>query len=354
MPSMSTPDQASPVARAVRALAQGRLPGETLTYEAFGQIMEGEASAALMTALLTGLNVRGATADEVTGAVRALRAAMLPVRVADRARLIDTCGTGGGSVGTFNVSTAAALVAVGAGATVAKHGNRSYTSKCGSADVLEALGVEIMLDPERAGVLIERVGMAFLFAPAFHPAMRHMAPVRRELGVPTIMNVAGPLANPAGVTRQLLGVADRRVGPIVAEVLRRLGAEHALVVSAAAGMDEIAPAGATEAWEVRDGGVTELTIDPASLGEEVDDLAALVGGEPAENAARVERLLAEPGRDRAGRAAVVLNAGAACYVAGLAATLGEGIELASSALEEGRGAEALERLKREAGISTSE
>ncbi|NIM50304.1 MAG: anthranilate phosphoribosyltransferase [Gemmatimonadales bacterium] len=344
----------APVARALRSLADGRRLGESLTQEAFGQVMLGEATPAQVGALLLGLRVQVETADEITGAVKALRAAMVRVEVADRSRLVDTCGTGGGAITTFNISTAAALVAVGAGAVVAKHGNRSYTSQCGSADVLQALGIPIATDSAGVTRLLERAGMAFLFAPAFHPAMRHVAPVRRELAIATIMNVIGPLANPAGVSRQLLGVADPERAPVIAEALRRLGAEHALVVHGTIGMDEIAPTGSTAMWEVHGGQLRNYVIDPSSYDLRHDDIAALAGGEPAENAARVTRLLLDPGSDPAGRAAVALNAGAAVYVAGLGGSLQEGIEQALTALEEGRGASALERLKRESGVSTSE
>ncbi len=282
---------------ALARLASGERLGQDLAADAFGQLMRGEATPAQTGSLLTGLRVQGESADEVTGAVVALRDAMVRVEVAERKHLVDTCGTGGGTVSTFNISTVAALVAAGAGAKVAKHGNRSFTSKCGSADVLEALGVEISGDAARGALLIDKVGMAFLFAPAFHPAMRHVAPVRREIAIPTIMNLVGPLANPAGVRRQVVGVADAERGPLLAEVLRRLGAEHALIVHGTAGMDEIAPFGCTEVWEVKEGKVAEWTLDPSEHGFAVDDPASLAGGMPAENARRVENLLGEPDSD---------------------------------------------------------
>ena len=314
---------------------------------AMGQVMRGEAAPSQIGALLVGMGVQGETADEVTGTVRALRAAMVRVRVDDRRHLVDTCGTGGGAVTTFNISTAAAFVAVGAGARVAKHGNRSYSSKCGSADVLEALGIAIEVDADTAASLIERAGMAFLFAPTFHPAMRHVAPIRKELGITTIMNIVGPAANPAGVTRQVIGVADPKRAPVLAEVLARLGAEHALVVHGVAGLDEISPAGVTQYWEVRGSTIEEGELDPKRYGLAHQDLDALAGGVPAENAERIKRLLEEPGRDPAGRSAVTLNAGAAVYVAGLAPSLGDGMEAAAASLEEGRGLHAVERLRSE-------
>lgn len=193
--------------------------------------------------------------------------------------------------------------------------------------------------------------MVFLFAPAYHPAMRFVAPVRRELGVATIMNVIGPLANPAGVRRQVVGVADRRRGPILAEALKRLGAEHALVVHATVGMDEISPTGTTEVWEVRDGDVRTWTLDPSRYGIDPPDLAGLASGEPGANAARVARLLEDPGADVVGRATVLLNAAAGLYVAGLAKDLEEGLERGSAALESGAAAQALERLRRESSTS---
>lgn len=351
---MTQPEPESPLARAVKALSAGTDLDEQLTGDAFRQIMRGEGSPALVGALLIGLRVRGERPEQVAGAVRALREAMVRVPVADHTALIDTCGTGGGTIPTFNVSTAAALVAVGAGAVVAKHGNRSYTSRCGSADVLEALGVPITLDAAQATRLLQSVRMAFLFAPSFHPAMRHVGPIRRELGVATMMNIIGPLANPAGVRRQLIGVAAPELPPLLAEVLRRLGTEHALVVHAKAGMDEIAPCGETLAWEIRDGDVREFTIRPAEFGLEFDELALLAGDVPAANAERIERLLADPERDPGGRAVVALNAGAACYLAGLAPDLRAGIELALEALMAGKGAETLEHLRREsAAVRTS-
>ncbi len=332
----------NPIAHAIERLGRGERLGEELTARAFGQLMEGRASPVQTAALLVGLRVQGEAGEEVAGAVRAMRAAMVRVRPPGGPHLIDTCGTGGGSVPTFNLSTAAALVAVGAGATVAKHGNRSFTSKCGSADVLEAFGVEISIDAGRAASLLETTGMAFLFAPAFHPAMRHVMPVRKELGVPTIMNLVGPLSNPAGVDRQVVGVADARKAPLLADALRRLGARHALVVHGEVGMDEIAPSGRTAVWEVRDGTVETWFLEPSAYGLASDDLAALAGREPGDNAARIRRLFERPGADPAGRAAVLLNAAAAVYVAGIARDLADAVARVSDVLERGRAREVLE------------
>jgi anthranilate phosphoribosyltransferase len=335
---------AGPLERAILALAARESLGEALAADVFGVVMRGEASASQVGGLLMALRVKGETADELAGAARALRAAMVRVEV-EAPHLVDTAGTGGGAVPTFNISTGAALVAAGAGATVAKHGNRSYTSQCGSADVLEALGVSMGLDADGAARVLREAGVAFLFAPNFHPAMRHVASVRKELGVTTLMNLLGPLANPAGVRRQVIGVADAQRGPLVAQALARLGAEHALVVHGRVGMDEISPVGETQVWEVREGDVLEWTIDPSDHGLAVRDVSVLRGGEPGVNAERLERLL-EDGGDVDGRAAVLLNAGAALYVAGLARSYREGITRARAALESGAARDALARLRR--------
>lgn len=346
---MTNPFAENHVASAIERLAQGERLGEELTTRAFGQLMSGEATPVQISALLLGLRAQGESGEEVAGAVRAMRGAMVRVAPGNRAHLIDTCGTGGGAVPTFNLSTAAAVVAVAAGATVAKHGNRSFTSKCGSADVLEALGVELSIDPARATSLLDETGMVFLFAPAFHPAMRHVGAVRKELGVPTIMNLLGPLSNPAGVQRQVVGVADPHRGPLLAEALRRLGASHALVVHGEVGMDEIAPRGRTVVWEIRDGRVETWNLEPRTFRLDVDDLGTLIGGEPRQNADRIRRLFERPGADRAGRAAVLLNAAAGLYVSGIASDFADGVARAEEALDRGGAAEALERFVSAAG-----
>jgi anthranilate phosphoribosyltransferase len=339
-------DKRDALSRGIAALAEGKRLGEVLTAEAFGQLMRGEGTPVQAAALLTGLRVQGETADEVVGAVRAMRAEMLKVTVPDhRPQAIDTCGTGGGTIPTFNISTGAALVATAAGTTVAKHGNRSYTTKSGSADVLEALGVPITVDVATAERMLADVGMTFLFAPAFHPAMRHVIPVRRELGIATIMNVIGPLSNPAGVTRQVVGVADENRAPLLAEALCRLGAEHALVVHGRIGMDEISTAGTTAVWEVRDGAVRSWDIDPARYGLAEADTKKLAGGEPAANAERLLALFTKPDEDRAGMAAVLLNAGAALYVSGAAKDYAAGVKLAESVLRSGAPTTVVERLR---------
>lgn len=334
-----------PLKHALRRLADAGTLTSDETAAAFGVIMRGEATPALIGALLLALRARGETADEVAGAAQALREAMVPVPLeANGAPLVDTCGTGGGAVGTFNVSTAAAFVAAAAGARVAKHGNRSHTSKCGSADVLEALGIDIMLPPDQAAAQLDDAGMVFFFAPNYHPAMRHVGPTRKELGVPTIMNLVGPLANPAGVRRQVIGVSDVTRARLMAEALLRLGAEHALVVHGDIGMDEISPAGRTTVWEVHEGATRCWFLDPAEygLGWEVAD--ELAGAEPAVNARRIEKLLGGA-RDEAARRAVLLNAAAAIYVAGLAASYADAVTLAEQALATGRAADVLRRMR---------
>jgi len=344
IPATPTAAQPAPLQRALVALANRQSLSEQEASDVFGIVMRGEATPAQLGGLLLALRVKGETAEEVAGAARALRAAMIRVPAAG-AHLVDTCGTGGGAITTFNISTAAAFVAAGAGASVAKHGNRSFTSQCGSADVIEALGVRIALDATQAAHALQEACITFLFAPHFHPAMKHAAPVRRELGVPSLMNLLGPLANPAGVRRQVVGVADRERAPLMAEALARLGTEHALVVHGEVGMDEISPTGATAVWEVRGGVVTSWRLDPARYGLAIADVAALRGGKPGVNAERVEGLLRNEPGDSAGAAAVLLNAAAAIYVAGLARTYDDGLARAREALGSGSARRALERLR---------
>jgi anthranilate phosphoribosyltransferase len=335
--------QDAPLRHAIQLLSQGRSLTAEDAAAAFGVVMAGEATAVQTAALLMGLRAKGETAEEVAGAAQALRQAMVRLE-ASHDGMVDTCGTGGGLVGTLNISTAAAFIVAGAGVPVAKHGNRSYTSRSGSADVLEALGVDIGLPPARAALVLRETGLVFLFAPAYHPAMRHVGPVRKELGVATIMNLLGPLANPAGVRRQVIGVASEDRGPLVAAALARLGAAHALVVHAAVGMDEVSPSGLTKVWEIRDGGVTQWDVNPAALGLECDDLEDLAGGEPKDNARRVERLLDGRGAS-AERCAVLLNAAAALYVSGRGWTRAEAASQARASLESGAAMRALAALR---------
>ena len=307
--------------------------------------MSGEATVAQIAAILVGLRVKGETAEEVAGAAAALRGAMVHLPADHPEDLVDTCGTGGGAVGTFNISTAAALLAAGAGVRVAKHGNRSFTSQCGSADVLEALGVPIEVPVAVMERALREDGIVFMFAPLMHPAMRHVGPVRRELGIPTLMNIVGPLANPAGAGRQVVGVADSRRVPLIAGALQQLGTRRALVVHGEPGMDEISPLGPTQVIEIRDGRATEWTVDPSHFGFSAGRAEELAGGPPAENAAAVRAVLGGNAPPTA-IAAVLLNAAAAVFVSSdTTANFGEALDRTRSALETGAGLDALERLR---------
>jgi anthranilate phosphoribosyltransferase len=269
---------------------------------------------------------------------------MVPVTAKTPERLVDTAGTGGGSVTTFNISTAAALVVAGAGVPVAKHGNRSFTSKCGSADVFEALGVKIDLAPESMAEVLDEAGIVFMFAPLLHPAMKHVGPVRRALGITTIMNILGPLTNPAGAKRQVVGVADPGLLALVPDALRALGHVRALVVHGVVGVDEVSPAGVTRVSELADGEILEYEITPADVGLEDVRVEALAGGEPERNAAMIEAILS--GEQGPTRSAVVMNAAAALIAADAADSWERGARMAEASLDEGKAAEALERLRR--------
>jgi len=334
-----------PLRQAIRQLAMGGSLSEPQAREAFGIVMRGEATPAQIAALLVGLRVKGETADEVAGAADALRGAMVRLQADRPDLLVDTCGTGGGAVGTFNISTAAALLAAGLGVRIAKHGNRSFTSQCGSADVLEALGVPIEVSIEVMERALREAGIVFMFAPLMHPAMRHVGPVRSELAIPTVMNIVGPLANPASAGRQVVGVADAARVPLIAGALRSLGAVHALVVHGAPGMDEVSPLGATNVVEIRDGTTTQWSIDPAALGFASGRAEELAGGPPAENAAAVLAVLNNDAPATA-IAAVVLNAAAALYVSGAGPdNFSDALDLAREGLRKGAGVAALERLR---------
>jgi anthranilate phosphoribosyltransferase len=336
---------ASVLQKTLRTLAAGgTLTGDEASA-AFRAVMSGEGTPAQMAALLMGLRVRGETAAEVAGAARALREAMTRLETADPASLVDTCGTGGGAVGTFNISTAAAILAAGAGVRVAKHGNRSFTSKSGSADVLEALGVPIDVPVPRMARVLDEAGLVFMFAPTMHPAMRHVGPVRREMAIPTVMNLVGPLANPAGAGRQVIGVADLGRLELIAGALHDLGTTHSLVVHGAPGMDEISPLGPTQVIELRGAEVKRWTLDPATHGIGAVDAGDLAGGEPAQNALVIERVLMKQGAPGA-EAAVLLNAAAAILVSGKCGTFAEGMTIARATLKDGKGWDALGRLRR--------
>jgi anthranilate phosphoribosyltransferase len=314
------------------------------------QILAGEASDADLTALLLALNERGETAEEIAGFATAMREAAksLPLTAEEQAEIVDTCGTGGDASGSFNISTAAALVAAAAGAKVAKHGNRAITSKCGSADVLEALGVPVQLAPEAAASALREQGFCFLLAPAHHPAMKAVMPVRRAMGVRTVFNVLGPLLNPAGARRQVMGVYSQRLVPLVAEALTLLGADHAMVVHGDGGLDELALSGTSDVAEVRcdEGGfhIAQRSVLPEQFGLKRAPLSTLAGGDAAANAAILTAIFA--GETGPRRDVVLLNAAAVLVVAALAKDIGEGVELAAHAIDSRAVARLVEQLRR--------
>jgi anthranilate phosphoribosyltransferase len=311
-------------------------------HAAMGAVMDGEATAAQLAAFLVALRMRGETVEELAGFAAAMRERV--VRVEAPAGTVDTCGTGGDRSGTFNISTAAALVVAATGVPVAKHGNRAITSASGSADVLEALGVRTDHDAASAGASLRSIRFAFLFAPGFHPAMKHAGPTRREIGVRTAFNLVGPLTNPAGARRQVVGVADPAVAPRLAEVLRVLGAERAFVVHGA-GVDELPLDGSGVLYDVTPDGVRRLEVDAAELGLAGASTAALAGGSPDTNAALIDAVLhgeLGPRRD-----VVLLNAAAGLVAAGVATDLRDGIGEAAATIDDGAAAALLDRLRSE-------
>ncbi|HUH06863.1 MAG TPA: anthranilate phosphoribosyltransferase [Egibacteraceae bacterium] len=302
-------------------------------------IMRGEATPVHMAAFLVGLRTKGETAAEVAALARTMREFSLKVAVDGVA--VDTCGTGGDRSGTFNVSTLAAVVAAGAGAVVAKHGNRAASGRCGSADLLEAWGVAIDLPPEGVQACIAEVGIGFCFAQRFHPAMRHVMPTRRELGVPTVFNFLGPLTNPAGALHQTVGVSDPAMAPVMAGVLARLGAVHALVFHGADGLDELTTTGPSRVWEVRDGQIDEWTFDPGDYGLPRATIDELKGGEIEDNRRIADAVLA--GESGAPRDIVVLSAAAALIAGDLAASWEDALGAAERSLDSGAAADVLKR-----------
>ena len=330
----------------VRAALAAIVDGGTLSLDeahaAMGAVMDGEATPAQLAAMLMGLRMRGETVDELAGFATAMRERVLRVDAPDGA--IDVVGTGGDGSGTFNISTTAALVAAAAGVPVAKHGNRAITSRAGSADVLDALGVRIDHDATSAGRALREIGFAFLFALNFHPAMRHAGPTRREIGVRTAFNLLGPLTNPAGTTRQLLGVADPALAERIAQVVLRLGTDRTFVIHGD-GVDELPLDGSGVAWIVTEGTVQRHPIDAAALGFKRAATTKLAGGTPEENARMTESVLhGEPG---VRRDVVLLNAAAALLVAGVVGQMEEGIDRAALTIDAGLGAELLGKLRAE-------
>jgi anthranilate phosphoribosyltransferase len=331
-----------------KALLNSVLAGKDLSsseMEAFiGAVMDGGIDDVVMAAMLVALRAKGETGPEVAAAARAMRERSIPVNVSDPQLSVDTCGTGGDGAETMNISTAAALLAAAAGAPVAKHGNRSVSSRCGSADVLEAAGVRLDQRPEDMAVLHDEVGIAFLFAPRLHPAMAAVMPVRRTLGVRTVFNLLGPLTNPAGVERQVVGVWGREVQALMASALAELGARRALVVHSDDGLDEISVSAPTTVIEVRDGEIVgEWRVDPNGLGIAAGDPGSLRGGDAPENLRRMRAVLSGEERSAAAEA-VALNASAALMVAGLAGDLRQGLDRSREVLRSGAALERLEDL----------
>ncbi len=326
--------------------------------EAVGVIMEGQATSAQIGAFLTALRLKGESEEEIAGAAKALRDRCVRLPGLDDASaggfsandLIDTCGTGGDGAGTVNVSTLAAIVAAGAGARVAKHGNRSVSSLCGSADLLTALGVRIDVSPDIAVRCLKETGFAFLFAPLYHPAMKSVASVRQEMGIRTLFNLIGPLCNPAGVKRQIMGVYSENLVELMAGVLDKLGCERAMVVASQDGLDEISVCAPTMiAHLYRDGTIDVKTLDPDDLGVKTHQLDSLKGGEPEHNAALSLELL--KGGHGAVRDAVIVNTAAALVVSGKASDIDEGMKMAGESIDSGKALNVLEAVK---GITTAE
>ena len=319
----------------IREAIDAVVSGQSLTMDqaaaVMRQIMQGEATPAQLGSFLTALRLKGESTEEIAGMATVMREFALKVRV--DGLLVDSVGTGGDGSNTFNISTAAALVASGAGVRIAKHGNRAASGTCGTADVLEALGVRIELPPEGVERCINEGGIGFMFAQAFHPSMRHAGPVRREIGIRTVFNILGPLTNPAAAQRQLIGVAFPQLGEKMAEVMRLLGSERTLVVHGAGGLDEIALEGDTSVWELRDGQVNSWTLSPDNVGLGRWSVEDLRGGDPEANAAAMRRLLdgeAGPFRD-----AVLLNTAGVLLAAGTAASIPDGIQAAARSIDSG-------------------
>jgi len=328
------------VTRAIDAVASGNHLTADHASAVLSEIMEGRSSEIQTGAFLIALRTKGETVSELVGLARTMRSLATPVE-ARRDDLVDTAGTGGGP-STFNVSTTAAIVAAGAGCAVAKHGNRSNTSKSGSADLLEALGVDIEIETAMVGRSIDEIGFGFMFAPRHHQAMAHVVPVRKELAVRTIFNFLGPLTNPAAASRQVIGVADRRYQETIAEALVGLGIERALVVAGDDGLDEISISGPSRMIEVIDRGTREVIVSPAEYGFDTAELTEVIGGTPEENAEATRAVL--EGERSPRRDLVLLNAAAAIYVGGKAVDFGAGVEAARESIDSGAAAGVLSRL----------
>ena len=320
------------------------IDSQELSVKDFMQsLMSGVLSDDIIESYVLALNEKGVTAENIFDAATVMRQFSKQVDIQNKTNLVDTCGTGGDGIQTFNVSTLSAIVAASAGVKVAKHGGRSVSSKCGSADVLEALGVNVNLTPEKVASLVNDIGIAFMFAPNFHPAMRYAAPVRKKLGVRTIFNVLGPLANPASATHQILGVYEASLTEIMAEVLSKLGSEHVMVVHGEDGMDEISISSPTRVTELKNKAITTYMIKPTDLGFDMANLETIqVENVDASKAMMLDVLNGNKGPHRD---ITLLNAGAAIYVSGLTSTLKEGIEKAASVIDQGLSLKKLEALK---------
>lgn len=323
-----------------QTLSKGERPCEAAFEAALTAILNGHADDAQVSALLLGLEMIGLTAQEIRIGTQIMRANMIPVHM--EADVIDIVGTGGTGLHTLSISTASALVCAGAGAKVAKHGNRAASSLTGTADTLSELGVNLAVTPEKAAECVDSAGLGFLFAPNHHPAMRHIGPARKALGIRTLFNMLGPLCNPAGAKRQLIGVCDNAWRRPMADALCSLGSTHVWVVHGADGLDEISISGPTYISEVKDGRVNDFTIAPQSYGIDVSPLSALRGGHPAENAAALTALL--KGEHSAYRDIVLLNSGAALMIAGLCDDIPSGIDMAQSSIDTNNARQALETL----------
>lgn len=326
----------------LNALLAGQNLAPQAMLDVMRQVMSGELTPVQISAFLIALRVKGETVDEIAAAAQVMRELSTKVDIQDNTHLIDTCGTGGDGIQTFNVSTACAFVAAAAGAKVAKHGGRSVSSTCGSADVLEVLGVNVNQTPEQVAATVNDIGIGFMFAPNHHSAMKHAAPVRRELGVRTLFNLLGPMTNPATARRQVMGVFDRSLTTTLAKVLQKLGSEHVLVVHGADGMDEISFTGDTFVAELKNGQVSEYTLNPSQFGLATHALKDI----QIQNAEASKAMILDVlnSRQGAARDIVLMNAGAAIYVAGLAMSLPAGIEKAAAVIDSGAALQKLNQL----------
>lgn len=326
--------------------------GQHLTQEeaekVMTNIMTGEATSAQIGAIAVALRMKGETKEEITGLAKVMRSFSNHVTPSSRSGLLDTCGTGGSGISKFNISTASSLIAAAAGISVAKHGNRAMTGKSGSADVLESLGVNINVTPDQAKQCLDEVGICFMFAQLYHPSLKYAAAPRREIGTRTIFNMLGPLTNPAGADRQLLGLYDASKTEVIAEVLRELGITRALVVSSDDGLDEISISAPTKISELKDGQVTTYYITPEQLGLSYHPLSDVMGGEPAQNATMIKEIFEGTRRD-AYRDIVLVNAGACIYLGGISDSHAEGVKIAAEMIDSGKALSKLNQLIQKTG-----